>query len=172
MIPVIETERLILRGHELSDFENSARMWADPVVVKYITGVPSSRQASWSRFLNYRGMWDAIRMGYWLVEEKSSRKFVGEVGLADFKRELKVDVSHLPEAGWILRPEFHGKGYAKEAVSGMLQWGDKAFRKDNFCIISPENEASIRIAHKSGFVFLTESPYMDRPVNVYLRKLP
>jgi RimJ/RimL family protein N-acetyltransferase len=32
--PVIETERLILRGHQVDDFEDIAAQWADPAVVK------------------------------------------------------------------------------------------------------------------------------------------
>ena len=37
-VPVIETERLILRGHRLDDFEGLAAMWADPEVTRYIGG--------------------------------------------------------------------------------------------------------------------------------------
>ncbi len=34
-VPVLETERLILRGHRLEDFAAYAAMWADPIVTKY-----------------------------------------------------------------------------------------------------------------------------------------
>ena len=40
-VPVIETERLLLRGHRLDDFEALAAMWADPAVVRFIGGKPS-----------------------------------------------------------------------------------------------------------------------------------
>ena len=36
----IDTERLTLRRHTLDDFRDVAAMWADPDVVKYISGEP------------------------------------------------------------------------------------------------------------------------------------
>ena len=65
--PVIETERLILRGHRAEDFEAIAAQWADPAVVKYIGGTPSSREASWSRLLRYPGHWQMLGFGYWIL---------------------------------------------------------------------------------------------------------
>jgi RimJ/RimL family protein N-acetyltransferase len=35
-VPVIETERLRLRGHRLEDFPDSAALWADPLVTRFI----------------------------------------------------------------------------------------------------------------------------------------
>src|SRR5271168_653424 len=37
-VPVIETERLRMRGHRIADFEECAAMWAEPEVVRYTTG--------------------------------------------------------------------------------------------------------------------------------------
>jgi RimJ/RimL family protein N-acetyltransferase len=34
-VPVIETERLKLRGHQLDDFAVYAAMWADPIVTRH-----------------------------------------------------------------------------------------------------------------------------------------
>jgi hypothetical protein len=38
MIPVIETERLRLRGHTLADFDGFAAMWGFADVYRYISG--------------------------------------------------------------------------------------------------------------------------------------
>jgi len=40
-VPVIETERLRLRGSRPEDFADSAAMWADPEVTRYIGGWPT-----------------------------------------------------------------------------------------------------------------------------------
>ena len=37
-VPILETERLRLRGHRVDDFAASAAMWADPIVTRYIGG--------------------------------------------------------------------------------------------------------------------------------------
>ena len=57
LIPTIETLRLRLRPYRLDDFEAYAAMWGDPAVVRYIGGVPFSREAAWTRFLRQIGLW-------------------------------------------------------------------------------------------------------------------
>ena len=37
-VPVIETERLRLRGHRRDDFAACCALWSDPVVTQYIGG--------------------------------------------------------------------------------------------------------------------------------------
>lgn len=49
--PVLQSDRLILRPHRAEDFEDVAALWADPDVVRYIGGTPSSRSESWGRLL-------------------------------------------------------------------------------------------------------------------------
>ena len=101
-IPVLETPRLVLRGHALADFADSARMWADPQVTRFIGGRPSTEEEAWARFLRYPGHWALLGYGYWVVVEKATGGFVGEVGLADFRREMTPSFAGEPEAGWAL----------------------------------------------------------------------
>src|SRR4051812_38006112 len=86
--PPIETERLVLRGHQLSDFAECAAMWGDPQITRHISAAPFSAEAVWARLLRYRGHWALLGFGLWVAREKSSGRFVGEVGMADFKREI------------------------------------------------------------------------------------
>ncbi len=62
--PVIETERLILRGHRSSDFSAACMMWGNSEVVKFIGAVPSTPQQTWSRILAYTGHWYFQGFGY------------------------------------------------------------------------------------------------------------
>ena len=61
-------------------------MWADPEVTRYIGGRPFGVEEVWTRLLRYAGHWALLGYGYWAVIEKSSGRFVGEAGLADFHR--------------------------------------------------------------------------------------
>src|SRR4051812_39813343 len=106
--PIIESARLRLRGHALADFAATAAMWAHPEVTRFIGNKPSTESQSWSRFLTYIGHWTLNGFGYWLVEEKIGGAFVGEVGFADFKREIEPPITGLPEAGWVLSPAMQG----------------------------------------------------------------
>ncbi|MFZ1017693.1 MAG: GNAT family N-acetyltransferase, partial [Candidatus Cybelea sp.] len=81
-----------LRGHRKDDLAACVAMWADPIVTKYISGRPSTVQQTWSRLLTYVGHWNLMGFGYWAIEEKSSGDFVGEAGLADFKRDIAASM--------------------------------------------------------------------------------
>ena len=151
-IPVIETERLRLRAHSPNDFAACCAMWADPVVTKYIGGKPSTTQQTWARILTYGGHWVHLGYGYWAVEEKATGTFVGELGFADFKRDIAPSMQNVPELGWALATPAHGKGYATEAVRAATAWGDRNLASARtVCLINPENVASIRVAQKCGF---------------------
>ncbi len=169
MIPVLETERLRLRGHTLADFDALAAMWADPDVVRFISGKPASREESWARLTRYVGHWALLGFGFWAIEEKASGRFVGEGGFADFKREIEPAID-APEQGWSLVSSAHGKGYASEAVAAMLGWGEAHFgRRDFMCIISPENAPSIRVAEKAGYREILRTAYKDAPTLMFKR---
>jgi RimJ/RimL family protein N-acetyltransferase len=58
--------------------------------------------------------------GFWVVREKSTGRFVGEVGLANFRRDIEPSLGESKEAGWVLSPWAHGKGFATEAVRAAL----------------------------------------------------
>lgn len=169
MIPVIETERLRLRGHALKDFEPLAAMWSDPAVVRFISGKPSTREESWARLLRYPGHWTLLGYGFWAIEEKASGAYAGEGGFMNFMRDIDPPFD-APEMGWSLAPGMHGKGYAREAVSAMVRWGEAHFaRRDFVCMISPQNAPSLRLAEKLGYREYARSTYKG-DASVLLRR--
>ena len=170
-LPVLETERLKLRGHRLEDFECSAAMWADPGVTRYIGGKPLTEEESWARLLRYAGHWALMGFGYWAAEEKSTGNFVGEVGFADNKRDLTPSLKGVPEIGWVLASSAHGRGYATEAVRTAVEWGDRNFQTDRTaCIIAPDNLASIRVAEKCGYRKSQVATYKGHSTLMFVRK--
>lgn len=159
-VPVIETERLRLRGRTLDDFPFIRDMWADPVTTKFIGGSPLTEEASWTKFLRMLGHWPALGFGYWIVEERESGRVVGETGFADFKREIEPSLNGQLEMGWAFAPSFHGRGYAREATRAAVAWGDARFPdKKMSCIISSGNAPSIRVAEKLGFTLGVKTKY-------------
>jgi RimJ/RimL family protein N-acetyltransferase len=169
--PVIETERLRLRGHELTDYEDACALWADPVVVRHIGGKTFTAEEVWHRLLRYRGLWALLGYGYWAVEEKSTQQFIGDIGFADFKRELTPSFDGAPEMGWILSPLAHGKGYATEAVMAALAWTETHVPATRYvCMIDPENLASISVAGKAGFSEYARTTYKGAPMILLQRQ--
>jgi RimJ/RimL family protein N-acetyltransferase len=151
-VPALDTERLSLRGHTLADVADCTAMWGDPLVTRHIGGRPASAEDVWARVLRYLGLWALLGYGYWVVRERETGRFVGEVGLADFRRDLIPSLDGAPEFGWALAPWAHGNGFATEAVRAALAWSDAHLRPArSVCLIDPENAASLRVAAKCGF---------------------
>jgi RimJ/RimL family protein N-acetyltransferase len=169
-VPILETERLRLRGHRLADFADCAAMWSDPIVTRHIGGKPFSREEVWARMLRYVGHWAWLGFGYWAVEEKATGELVGELGFADYKRDIQPSIEGTPELGWALASRVHGKGYATEAVRAAIVWGDEHFeRVRTVCLIHPENVASIRVAEKCGYQEFERTTYKDHAVVLFER---
>jgi RimJ/RimL family protein N-acetyltransferase len=168
--PVIETRRLLLRGVQTDDFADSLSMWSDPTVARFIGGKPSTAEEVWSRILRYAGIWSLMGIGYWVVREKDSGRFVGEAGLADFRRDMTPSLDGRPEAGWALASWAHGKGFATEAVQAVLSWADAhpALRR-TVCMIDPANAASLRVAQKCGYTEFARATYKGSPSILFQR---
>ena len=171
MIPVLETSRLVLRGHRPDDFDASAAMWADPAVVRFIQGTPQTAEQSWQRFLRYAGHWAMVGYGYWVVAAKDDGRFMGEVGFADYRRALSVDVTGIPEAGWVLASHAHGQGLAVEAMTAALSWIDARFPR-TFALFDPAHAASMRVAGKLGFADPREIDFDGAPAVTLWRDRP
>ncbi len=173
-IPEIETERLILRGHRLSDFEIAAEMWGDPLVTRFI-GRPFTREESWSRLMRYVGHWALLGYGFWAIADKTSGRFIGEGGICDFCRDITWPDCVSPEEcrreiGWALGADHHGKGIATEAVRAMTDWADRHFKgQRTICIIDPVNEPSLKVAAKCGYGQIGTAPYKEKELKVFAR---
>lgn len=168
--PSLDTERLTLRAHAPADFDELRALWADPDVVRYTVGRPQTSEEVWARLLRAAGLWPLVGYGYWVVRERDTNRLVGEVGIADFRRDLAPPVDLAPEAGWILSPAVHGNGYATEAMRAVLAWADAHLAAPRTtCIIVPENGASLRVAAKLGFVETVRATHRDEPVIVLER---
>jgi len=171
-VPVVETERLILRGHRLDDFRFLAAMWADPEVTRFIAPAPATAEETWGRFLRYAGHWAMMGYGYWAVEEKASGRYIADIGFADHRRAI-VPVLDGPEIGWVLSAAEAGAGYATEAVRAAVAWGDGHFRdRRTVCIIAPDHARSIRVAEKAGYRLDGSGLYKGRETLVYARSVP
>ena len=165
-IPVLETPRLRLRAHTLADYPAYTSLWADPIVVRYIGGKPFTPEETWARLLRHAGHWSLLGFGSWLIEEKSTGDFVGEVGLFDYHRNIDPPLT-TPEIGWVLSPAKHGQGYATEAVHTLLDWSRNRFTSNEIsCLIAPDNAPSLRVAAKCGFQPSHQTTFHDTPTLV------
>jgi RimJ/RimL family protein N-acetyltransferase len=146
-VPVLTTERLILRGWREEDFEPFAAMMAQPEVARFLTvdRMPQDRNAAWRGMAIFVGHWAILGFGMFVVEEKASGAFVGRVG--PWRPEGWVGF----ELGWGLDRRFWGKGYATEAARAAGDWAFDSFPIDQLVsLIHVDNTASQNVAKRLG----------------------
>lgn len=171
IIPTIETERLVLRPHRLDDFDVYVNLWADENVVRHITGMPSTREQTWSRLIRASGMWHHMGFGFLIIEEKESGRVIGEAGFHEVRRNMSPSIEETLETGWVLLPSAQGRGYATEALKALIEWAERHFPgKEMTCIIGPNNAPSLRVAEKLGFREVARTDYNGEEIILLSRK--
>jgi len=169
--PRIETERLVLRGFKRGDFDTFCAIRDKPDVMRHL-GAAMTRTQLWEKFLRVPGMWPVLGHGGWLVVDKASGRQAGDVTIADFMRAPATGVPELPELGSIFDSDFHGMGYASEALAAVLGWSDANLGTGYCCIIAPANAPSIRLAERHGFVAQRETVHLGAPILLFERPAP
>ncbi len=143
-IPVLESERLVLRGWGIADAEPMAALYADAPLARFIGG-PGDAGTAWRFCAMEIGHWVMRGFGVWAIEEKDSGAMAGFAGLWH-----PCDWPEL-EIGWALLRPFHGKGYATEAARRARDHAYNVMgRTTMVSYIAPDNDASQRVAERLG----------------------
>lgn len=169
--PTLETPRLRLRAHRLDDFEPISAMLADGEVMHHVSG-PQRSEEAWRRMLcGGPGMWALLGYGYWVVERREDGEVLGQIGFADFRRDVQPAIEGLPELGYIFAAFAHGQNYAAEAGAAALAWADTTLVADQIvAIIDHGNGSSIRLAERLGFAEREEASYKGAPLLLFRRR--
>ena len=171
-IPTINTSTVTLRGMRREDFPRFAEIWETQEVVAHITGVPRARALSWDSFLRNAGHWQIAGFGQWGIQVHGQPDIAGHTGFFFGSRGLGDDFDPYPEAGWVLAPEYQGKGYGRDAASAAHDWFDRIVAGRTVCMIAPENETSLRVAERLGYTPLREAEVEGGQVILLTRKGP
>ena len=105
-----------------------------------------------------------------MLRERGESAILGTLAIFHSWRDLGEDMDDLPEAGWILRHDTAGKGYAREGMSAILDWFDKEHSLPLNCMIDLNNAASIKLAGKLGFTPMRKAQFPDGTVNQLFRR--
>ncbi|KAA3616441.1 MAG: N-acetyltransferase [Calditrichaeota bacterium] len=142
----LTTNRLILRQFCQSDFEEYAAMVGHTETMRYIgNGEPLSREQAWRSMAAILGHWQLLGYGLYAVEEKSSGKLAGRIGLINPEGWPGIEI------GWMLHPDFRGRGLAFEAAVAIMTHAFEVLKvRELISLIHPMNTASLKLAEKLG----------------------
>jgi ribosomal-protein-alanine N-acetyltransferase len=145
----LETERLLLRRVVESDVNEVFALRSNPETMQYIPRplVTSNEEA----LEHIRMIEDKIVANEginWAITLKGNSKLLGIIGHYRIKPE-----HYRAEIGYMLLPDYHGKGIVTEAVKAVVAYGfDQMNLHSIEAIIDPANTASAMVLEKNGFV--------------------
>jgi len=117
-MPVIETERLILRKVEMRDAPDMYEYSRDPLVAKHVLWDAHTSVNDTKGYIRY--MLRRYRMGdpsSWGIEEKASGKIIGTIGYMWYQTE-----NNAAEVGYSLARMHWNKGYMTEALRAVIDY--------------------------------------------------
>lgn len=149
-VPVVTTERLLLRELRRSDAPAVAASAGDPRVARFLLGVPSPYPEALAR------RWVTARLSWWelgrgatlaITRRDTPDALLGSVSLRRHARDRRA------ELGYWLAATAWGQGYATEAVTaavdlGFLQLGLARI----YAQVLAGNDASMRVLEKLGMI--------------------
>ncbi len=140
----IETKRLLLRELAIGDLDEFVAWHRDPEVVRYVRSL--DRAQAQKRLQASEAEWQRRGHGLLAVVERDGGRLLGRVGLRYWPQFRET------EAGWLLRREAWGHGYATEAGGACVNWGFATLPVPHItAMIAPENTRSVRVAQRLGF---------------------
>ena len=135
----IETARLVLRRATLRDLDAFHAVMRDPRAMRYWSTPPHQ---------------DIEQTRLWLTamvaaDPAISDDFVIELGGAAIG---KLGAFRLPEVGFLLHPDHHGQGYAREALAAYTGYVRARGLPGLTADVDPRNVASLALLTGAGFV--------------------
>ncbi len=162
----------------LEDLDDLFLIRSDPEVMRFITGVPSSRAQALAALTKHLNRWQAHAFGHWAVRFKNNPTLLGWCGL-DF-----LDTTPEIEVGYGLARSHWGLGISTEAARASLEYGFQHMSPERIVAVAyPENAASRHVMEKLGMKYVKNGSYYgadlvyyeisraDFPVSAYNRIL-
>ncbi len=145
---LLETERLILRDMVPEDRQAIFDYRSDAGTNKFQSWIPETPEEvdgfieKNDKEFNLPETWYQI-----LITDKETDGVIGDIGIHFFGEE-----NSQVELGITVNKKFHGKGYAAEALKGVIDYLFNNLQKHRIIAsVDPENTGSLRLMERVGF---------------------
>ena len=159
--PNLETERLTLKQVTEADADDILELRSNKEVMKYIPRPLLQNKEEALELIEMLNNKIENNIGInWGIRLKNDPKIIGIIGHYRIKPE-----HYRAEVGYMLLPEYNGKGIISEALKKVVEYGFKEMQLHSIeAILAPENGASEKVLLKNGFVkeaHLLENEYYE-----------
>ena len=145
----LESENLLLRQITNDDVNEVLALRSNPETMQYIPRPLISTQEE--ALGHIKMIQDKIETNEginWAITQKGNPKLLGIIGHYRIKWE-----HYRSEIGYMLLPEYQGKGIITEAVQLIIDYGFNEMKMHSLeAIIAPENMGSAKVLEKNNFV--------------------
>ena len=149
-LPILETERLILRKVIFEDVEDMYLYGSDEEVAKYVTWDRHKTLADTKSYIELiLNKYQNKQVAPWGIEYKKNGKLIGTIDFVWWQPNHKI-----AEIGYVLSKQYWGKGLTTEAVEALLKFGFNHMELTRIqarCFV--ENIGSSKVMEKSGMLF-------------------
>ncbi|MEA4831065.1 MAG: GNAT family N-acetyltransferase [Oscillospiraceae bacterium] len=118
-IPVLDTDRLILRKISVTDAADMYEYSKNPNVTRYLTWSPHEDEEYTRRYIKYlQGQYMSGEFYDWGLELKENGKMIGTCGFTSINERDRS-----AEVGYVINESYWHKGYATEALKKVIAFG-------------------------------------------------
>lgn len=151
---ILYTERTCVREITMEDLDELYVIYEGEGITDFTEPLfERNKEEEYTRsYINY--MYYYYGYGMWVVQDRRTGKLLGRAGI----EHRQTTQGTVMELGYVIRAEEQGKGYATEVCQAIISYAQQELEMDQLhCFIHPENQASIHLAGKLGFVLCEQS---------------
>ncbi|MFT4414305.1 GNAT family N-acetyltransferase [Fredinandcohnia humi] len=148
MFPILETERLLLKELKNEDAQDIFTCFSNKEVLQYYGQEPFTNIEQALELIAFFSKSYNERRGIrWGIQIKGSESIIGTIGFNAWAPKHKR-----AEVGYEIHPMYWRKGYAKEALKKIIEYGFHVLNLNRIgAVVFLENEASNQLLLKQGF---------------------
>lgn len=146
---ILTTDRCFVRETVTADLDELYAIYTVPSITKYTEGLYPERAQEEAYLKDYtENMYYFYNYGVWTICDKTTGQVIGRAGFSN--REGYGD----PELGFVIGVPWQRQGYATEVCKALLEYGKEELGFERVqMLVMPENQVSLHLAEKLGFVF-------------------
>jgi [ribosomal protein S5]-alanine N-acetyltransferase len=166
---IFKTSRLTVRRLASKDIDELKPILSDQLTMQYTAHGALDVEQSAKFIEDCLYQYSSTGFGHWVMVNTETQDLIGLCGL----NLHEVDSMECLHVNYRLGTKYHGKGFATEAVNGVIDYCTKRLARNSlFAIIAPTNWQSIKVIERTGFHFVKRTKFKDLDVNIYQLQLP